>query len=75
MDSSPQTGAGRPGERLGTALGLVQRYLRPLLDRIRAGEIDPSFVISHTLPLDEAPRGYDLFKNKQDECTKVVLKP
>ena len=53
----------------------VQRYTRPLLDRIRAGEIDPSFVISHILPLDEAPRGYDLFKNKEDNCTKVVLKP
>ena len=34
----------------------VQRYLRPLLDRIRSGEIDPSFVISHTLPLEDAPR-------------------
>ncbi|MFI6789705.1 zinc-dependent alcohol dehydrogenase [Nonomuraea sp. NPDC050383] len=53
----------------------VQRYLRPLLDRIRNGEIDPSFVISHRMPLSEAPRGFDLFKNKQDECNKVVLTP
>jgi len=53
----------------------VQRYLRPLLERIRAGEIDPSFVISHTLPLDQAPHGYEIFKNKADNCTKVVLKP
>jgi threonine dehydrogenase-like Zn-dependent dehydrogenase len=53
----------------------VQRYLQPLLERIENGEIDPSFVISHTLPLDEAPRGYDMFKNKEDDCTKVVLKP
>jgi threonine dehydrogenase-like Zn-dependent dehydrogenase len=52
----------------------VQRYTRPLLDRIRKGEIDPSFVISHRMRLDDAPRGYDIFKNKQDECTKVVLK-
>jgi threonine dehydrogenase-like Zn-dependent dehydrogenase len=53
----------------------VQRYLRPLLARIQAGEIDPSFVISHTLPLEQAPHGYEIFKNKDDECTKVVLKP
>jgi threonine dehydrogenase-like Zn-dependent dehydrogenase len=53
----------------------VQRYTRPLYERIRNGEIDPSFVISHVLPLDEAPRGYDMFINKEDDCTKVVLKP
>jgi threonine dehydrogenase-like Zn-dependent dehydrogenase len=53
----------------------VQRYLRPLLERIENGEIDPSFIITHRLPLDDAPRGYELFKNKQDDCLKVVLKP
>ena len=53
----------------------VQRYLRPLYDRILAGEIDPSFVISHTVPLEQAPQAYEMFKNKDDECTKVVLKP
>jgi threonine dehydrogenase-like Zn-dependent dehydrogenase len=53
----------------------VHRYLRPLLERIENGEIDPSFVVSHHLPLDEAPKGYELFKHKQDNCTKVVLKP
>ena len=53
----------------------VHRYMRPLLDRIHGGEIDPSFIITHTLPLDEAPEGYEMFKNKQDECVKVVLKP
>jgi threonine dehydrogenase-like Zn-dependent dehydrogenase len=53
----------------------VQRYLRPLLERIEKGEIDPSFVVSHHLPLDEAPRGYDMFKHKEDDCVKVVLKP
>jgi threonine dehydrogenase-like Zn-dependent dehydrogenase len=53
----------------------VHRYLRPLLERIRNGEIDPSFVISHELPLEQAPRGYEMFKHKQDNCTKVVLKP
>jgi threonine dehydrogenase-like Zn-dependent dehydrogenase len=53
----------------------VQRYMRPLLDRIRNGEIDPTFLISHRLRLDEAPHGYEIFKHKQDNCTKVVLKP
>jgi threonine dehydrogenase-like Zn-dependent dehydrogenase len=51
------------------------RYMRPLLDRIRNGEIDPTYIISHRLSLEEAPQGYDMFKNKSDGCTKVVLKP
>jgi threonine dehydrogenase-like Zn-dependent dehydrogenase len=53
----------------------VQRYMRPLLERIQNGEIDPSVVITHRLPLDDAPYGYDIFKNKQNDCIKVVLKP
>jgi threonine dehydrogenase-like Zn-dependent dehydrogenase len=51
----------------------VQRYTRPLLNRIEQGEIDPSFVITHRLPLEEAPNGYETFKRKQDDCVKVVL--
>ena len=53
----------------------VHRYLRPLLDRILAGEIDPTFIITHRLPLEEAPRAYETFLKKQEECVKVVLKP
>ena len=53
----------------------VQRYMRPLLERIESGEIDPSFVITHRLPLEEAPAGYRMFRDKQDECIKVVLRP
>jgi threonine dehydrogenase-like Zn-dependent dehydrogenase len=52
----------------------VQRYMQPLLERILNGDIDPTFVITHTLPLDQAPHGYDIFKNKLDNCEKVVLK-
>src|SRR5215217_3895181 len=52
----------------------VQRYMQPLLERILNGEIDPTFIITHTLPLDQAPHGYDIFKNKLDNCEKVVLK-
>lgn len=51
----------------------VHRYMKPLLQRIKNGEIDPSFVVSHRLNLDQAPHGYDLFMNKADACTKVVL--
>ena len=53
----------------------VQRYMKPLLERIRNGEIDPSFVISHRLRLSEAPDGFAMFGDKQDECMKVVLTP
>ncbi len=53
----------------------VQRYLRPLLDKIQKGDIDPSFIITHHLRLEDAPKGYEIFKDKQDECLKVVLKP
>ncbi|MEU1043316.1 zinc-dependent alcohol dehydrogenase [Streptomyces sp. NPDC005551] len=52
----------------------AQRYMKPLLERIERGEIDPTRVITHTLPLSQAPHGYDIFKNKQDNCEKVVLK-
>ena len=53
----------------------VHRYLQPLYDHIKAGRIDPTFVISHRLPLEEAPKGYGLLKKKKDNCTKVVLSP
>jgi len=53
----------------------VQRYLQPLLELIEGGKIDPSFVITHILPLDLAPQAYETFKQKEDGCIKVVLKP
>ena len=53
----------------------AHRYLKPLLQRIENGEIDPSFVVTHRMSLDDAPKAYDMFLNKQDECIKVVLKP
>jgi threonine dehydrogenase-like Zn-dependent dehydrogenase len=52
----------------------VQRYMRPLLERIQNGELDPSFVITHTMKLEDAPHAYDIFVNKEDECVKVLLK-
>jgi len=53
----------------------VMKYLAPLLARIERGEIDPSFVITHRLPIDEAAGAYRTFRDHKDECIKVVLKP
>lgn len=53
----------------------VHRYLRPLMERISKGEIDPSFVVTHRMSLEDAPKAYDMFLHKQDDCIKVVLKP
>lgn len=53
----------------------VHRYLKPLLEHIQNGKIDPSFVITHKMKLEDAPKGYEIFKNKKDNCIKVVLKP
>jgi threonine dehydrogenase-like Zn-dependent dehydrogenase len=52
----------------------VQRYMRPLLDRIENGDIDPSFVITHTVGLEDAPEAFAAFNAKEDECIKVVMK-
>ena len=51
----------------------VQRYMKPLLARIQNGEIDPTFIITHRMHLDEAPDGYAMFAKKEDDCVKVVL--
>jgi threonine dehydrogenase-like Zn-dependent dehydrogenase len=53
----------------------VHRYLQPLLEYIQNGEIDPTFIITHRLPLEQAPHGYEIFKHKKDNCIKIVLKP
>jgi threonine dehydrogenase-like Zn-dependent dehydrogenase len=52
-----------------------QRYMPMLLGRILEGEIDPSFVFTHHLSLEDTPHGYEIFKHKKDNCIKVVLKP
>jgi threonine dehydrogenase-like Zn-dependent dehydrogenase len=52
----------------------AHKYMRPLLEHIESGAIDPMRIITHQLPLSEAPHGYDIFKHKQDNCEKVVLK-
>lgn len=53
----------------------MMRYMQPLLERIQNGDIDPSFVISHRVSIDEAPKMYQVFRDKLDHCTKVVIDP
>jgi threonine dehydrogenase-like Zn-dependent dehydrogenase len=53
----------------------VQRYMRPLLKRIQDGDIDPSFVITHRMRLNDAAQGYEMFGGKHDDCMKVVMRP
>ena len=53
----------------------VQRYWRQLLEMIETGRFDPSFVFTHRMSLEDGPKGYDIFKNKQDDCVKVLLRP
>lgn len=52
-----------------------QKYIPMLIDRVMKGEIDPSFVFTHQMPLDDAKRAYEMFKSKEDNCVKVLLKP
>jgi threonine dehydrogenase-like Zn-dependent dehydrogenase len=75
MDKVPMGALMNKGLSIRTGQCHVHRYMKPLLQRIEHGEIDPARVITHTLPLEQAPRGYDIFKNKEDNCEKVVLKP
>ena len=51
------------------------KELTDIVGKIEQGEIDPSFVITHKMALEDAPQAYAMFRNKEDECIKVVLKP
>jgi threonine dehydrogenase-like Zn-dependent dehydrogenase len=63
------------GLTLKTGQTHMLRYMEPLLRRIEAGDIDPSFIVTHVLPLEEGPNAFKTFREKQDGCIKVVLKP
>jgi threonine dehydrogenase-like Zn-dependent dehydrogenase len=75
LDKIPFGAVMNKGLTIKTGQTHVQRYPRPLLDLIDQGKIDPSFVITHQLPLDAAPGAYETFKQHEDGCIKVVLKP
>jgi threonine dehydrogenase-like Zn-dependent dehydrogenase len=53
----------------------VHKYVPELLQYIREGKIDPSFVVTHRVPLSDAPNAYQMFRDKKDGCIKVVLDP
>lgn len=75
LDKVPLGAAFQKGLTLKMGQTPVHNYLRPLLQKVEQGEIDPSFVITHSLKLDEAPQAYRKFRDKLDSCIKVVLKP
>jgi threonine dehydrogenase-like Zn-dependent dehydrogenase len=75
IDKVPMGAFMNKGLTMKTGQTYMMRYMKPLLERIEAGEIDPSFVITHRLPLDAAPDAYRMFREKQDKCIKVVLNP
>ena len=75
LDKIPLGAAFNKGLTLRMGQTHVQRYMPMLLDRIDRGEIDPSFVITHRLRLDDAPKAYKTFRDKRDDCIKVVMKP
>jgi threonine dehydrogenase-like Zn-dependent dehydrogenase len=75
IDKVPMGAAFNKGLTLRMGQTHVQRYMKPLLRHIEEGRIDPTYVITHRLPLQEAPAGYKMFRDKENECIKVVLKP
>ena len=75
LDNIPMGSAVNRGLTMRMGQTHMHRYMQPLLERIENGEIDPSFVITHRLKLDEAPEAYKTFRDKKDGCIKVFLTP
>jgi threonine dehydrogenase-like Zn-dependent dehydrogenase len=75
MDKFPMGAFMNKGLQMRTGQCHVHKYLKPLYDHVKNGDIDPSFVVTHRMGLDLASDAYETFKHKQDECVKVVLKP
>jgi len=75
LDKFPFGAAFSKGLTLKMGQTNVHKYLRPLLNLIKDGRIDPSFVITHRLRLAEAPMGYQTFKDEKNECIKIVMRP
>ena len=75
LDKFPFGGAFSKGLTLTMGQTHVHRYLRPLLERVEEGHFDPSFIITHRMPLEDAADMYRIFNDKQEDCLKVVLKP
>ncbi|NLR97204.1 glutathione-dependent formaldehyde dehydrogenase [Rhizobium sp. P38BS-XIX] len=63
------------GLTLKTGQTHVQKYLQPLMDLIIEGRIDPSFLITHRVGIEDGPQAYETFRDKTDGCVKVVIRP
>lgn len=75
VDKIPMGALMNKGLTLKTGQMHGQKYMPILLDSVVKGEVDPSAVFTHRLPLAEAPQGFELFRHKKDNCVKVLLKP
>jgi threonine dehydrogenase-like Zn-dependent dehydrogenase len=75
LDKFPLGAAFAKGLTLKMGQTHMHKYLQPLLERIERGEIDPSFVITHRIGIDEVPEMYRTFRDKQDDCIKVMITP
>jgi threonine dehydrogenase-like Zn-dependent dehydrogenase len=75
VDKVPMGAFMNKGLTMKTGQTHIHKYLRPLLERVQKGDIDPTFIITHILPLEQAPHGYEIFQQKKDSCIKIVLKP
>ena len=75
VDKIPMGAFMNKGLTMKTGQTHMMRYMQPLLERIQKGEIDPSFVISHRVSIDQVPEAYRMFRDKRDDCTKVVIDP
>ena len=75
LDKLPMGALMNKGLTVRTGQTHVNRWTDDLLNRIESGQIDPSFVITHTVSLEEGPGMYETFRDKQDGCIKVVMKP
>jgi threonine dehydrogenase-like Zn-dependent dehydrogenase len=75
IDKFPMGMVMNKGLTIRSAQTHVRRWTDDLLRRIEEGQIDPSFVITHKVPLDRGPEMYPTFRDKRDGCIKVVLQP
>lgn len=75
MDKFPLGMLMNKGVTIRTAQQWGQRYMPAMLEHVQKGELDPSILVSHRMSLEEAPKGYQLFKDKEDNCMRAVFKP
>ena len=75
MDKFPLGILMNKGITIRTAQQPGQRYMPAMLDHVQKGELDPSFLVTHRMSLEDSPKGYELFKEKEDGCVRVVFQP